>query len=372
MKIDLQVLWKAKNSPPMYRQFKELIRGAIQAGVYLPGEKLESEREFMEKGGVSYPTIARALRELADEKWIVRKIGSGSYVLSAEERILHSYKRIGVFYYNTNTPLFKRLYKGLSEECKYYNIELSCIATGMTIDEGEKAFIREIEGGNYDAVIGFPFGSIELNMRLVRLVDQGISVIMIGSYFMPLNCDSICCNYESGASQAAHYLLKHGCGKLVLVNFEPRFPFSNIQISLRDSMKQAISEYGRKISFEEVHYQADDDYRKTLLPALLELCRREKTGVVCDSDLIGRLVADYMLEQGIDVPGQASVIGSGNLEGYCMNGALKLSTIDWPMEQIGKTAVKRLIDQKYRAGKQTMQTVFDTSLILRATTPGID
>lgn len=85
-----------------------------------------------------------------------------------------------------------------------------------------------------------------------------------------------------------------------------------------------------------------------------------------------RLAADYLLEQKIDIPGQVSVIGSGNLEGYCMNGALKLSTIDWSMEQIGKTAVKRLIDQKYRAGKQTLQTVCDTSLILRGTTARAD
>ncbi len=369
MKIDLQVLWKAKNSPPMYRQFKELIRGAIQAGVYRPGEKLESEREFMEKGGVSYPTIARALRELAEEKWIVRKIGSGSYVLSAEERIHHSYRRVGVFYYNTNTPLFKRLYRGLSEECKDYNMELSCIATGMTIDEGEKMFSREIAGGNYDAVIGFPFGSIELNMRLARLVDEGVSVIMIGSYFMPVNCDSICCNYESGASQAAHYLLEHGHTKLIFVNLEPRFPFSNIQISVRNSMKKACAEYGRKSSFEELCYEPNDDYRQSLLPALARLCTHGKTGIICDSDLIARLITEYMLEQQIDVPGQVAIIGSGNLEKYCMDGPLKLSTIDWPMEQIGRTAIKKLIDQKYRAGKQTIQTVHDTSLVLRDTTP---
>ena len=141
MKIDLNVLWKTPNAKPLYQQLKELVQGAILAGIYLPGEKLESEREFIEKGNLSYPTVSRALRELAQEGYIIRKVGSGSFVCPHFPMVPSQIKNIVAIYYNLDTPYFKRLRSGIEAECRARDIRLHCIA-GLTLSEEKRILTR--------------------------------------------------------------------------------------------------------------------------------------------------------------------------------------------------------------------------------------
>ncbi|MDX1401799.1 MAG: winged helix-turn-helix domain-containing protein, partial [Kiloniellales bacterium] len=56
------------------------LREAIHAGNYAPGERLPAERELAEYFGASRGTVREALKRLEDEKLLVRKIGSGTFV----------------------------------------------------------------------------------------------------------------------------------------------------------------------------------------------------------------------------------------------------------------------------------------------------
>jgi GntR family transcriptional regulator, histidine utilization repressor len=67
-----------------YAQVKSFIRGKIESGAWLPGDRIPSELSLVDSLGVSRMTINRALRELTAEGWITRHSGVGTFVAQAK------------------------------------------------------------------------------------------------------------------------------------------------------------------------------------------------------------------------------------------------------------------------------------------------
>lgn len=62
---------------PKYVHILRELRGRIVSGDYGRGQRLPSESALVKKFGVSRPTAARALRELATEGLVERRAGWG-------------------------------------------------------------------------------------------------------------------------------------------------------------------------------------------------------------------------------------------------------------------------------------------------------
>lgn len=65
---------------PRYSQVKSHILGMIGDGQLKPNDRVPSEHELVDHLGVSRMTINRALRELADDGFVVRLAGVGTFV----------------------------------------------------------------------------------------------------------------------------------------------------------------------------------------------------------------------------------------------------------------------------------------------------
>ena len=64
----------------LYRQIYTEIKTEIETGKIKPGEQILPEVELMEKYKVSRITVRKALKMLADENYIVRSAGKGTFV----------------------------------------------------------------------------------------------------------------------------------------------------------------------------------------------------------------------------------------------------------------------------------------------------
>lgn len=69
-----------KTNQPLYQQLMEDVRSQIENSLLLPGDKLPTEREFMQKYNVSRITVSKALNELKAEDLITRFPNKGSFV----------------------------------------------------------------------------------------------------------------------------------------------------------------------------------------------------------------------------------------------------------------------------------------------------
>ena len=62
-------------STPLFQQLAETLRAAIDAGEYPPGSRLPTENELCERYSVSRVTVRKALDELSQGEFLVRKPG---------------------------------------------------------------------------------------------------------------------------------------------------------------------------------------------------------------------------------------------------------------------------------------------------------
>ncbi|MBF4695174.1 GntR family transcriptional regulator [Fusibacter ferrireducens] len=76
MKLD------AENTIPLYQQLKDVIKNAIIEQSYKQGEKIPTEIELSERYGVSRITVRKAINELSEEGFLVKKQGKGTFVKS--------------------------------------------------------------------------------------------------------------------------------------------------------------------------------------------------------------------------------------------------------------------------------------------------
>ncbi|AZP18744.1 GntR family transcriptional regulator [Streptomyces aquilus] len=67
-----------------FQRVAETLRTRMTDGTYSVGSFLPPQRELADEFGVSRDTVQRALRELADEHWIVSRQGSGSRVIKTQ------------------------------------------------------------------------------------------------------------------------------------------------------------------------------------------------------------------------------------------------------------------------------------------------
>ena len=86
----LQTLRPNGDDPtPLYLQVARKLGDAINAGQWRAEEALPPERELSEKLGVSRVTARKALDVLVDQKLIVRRQGSGTFIATHIEEPLH-------------------------------------------------------------------------------------------------------------------------------------------------------------------------------------------------------------------------------------------------------------------------------------------
>ena len=67
---------------PLYMQLKEAINAAIKDGTYPANEKIPTEIELSEHYKVSRITVRRAVEELCQENYLVKRQGKGTFVKS--------------------------------------------------------------------------------------------------------------------------------------------------------------------------------------------------------------------------------------------------------------------------------------------------
>lgn len=70
----------AGDERPAFRRIKEHVLAQIQAGLWREGDAIPSEHALANQFGVARMTANRALRELTDERVLVRVQGSGTFV----------------------------------------------------------------------------------------------------------------------------------------------------------------------------------------------------------------------------------------------------------------------------------------------------
>jgi GntR family transcriptional regulator len=72
---------------PLYHQLADILLAAIRSGEFLPDTRIPSELSLSASYGIGRPTVRQAIDLLVRKRILVRKRGSGTYVLSQQKEI---------------------------------------------------------------------------------------------------------------------------------------------------------------------------------------------------------------------------------------------------------------------------------------------
>jgi len=322
------------------------IKHQLLSGVFHDGDRLPTEFEYSERFNVSRPTVTKALNELEDEGFIVRKTGSGSYVRHRKEAaksklfglLIPGLGRGEIFEpicaqiaYAAEKNSYSLLWSGFDKSDKMH--PLSCGAIAMRyIDNGAAGiFFEPLElWPGYD----------EMNLNVIKiLANAEVPVVLIDSDYLRFpdrsRFDLVGLdNFRAGYVATRHFL-ENGA---VRVDFLMR-PNSADTIKLRmRGYVCALFDSGIAPDPSWVHTGIPED------PVFVKRMIRILGGTrfVCGNDETAAAFLVTLEKEGIPVPGEVGIIGFDDVR-YAQHLKIPLTTVRQPCEEIGRLAMETMI-----------------------------
>lgn len=130
-----------------YEALASTIRRDISAGVWPVGAKIPTEKELIASTGMSLTTVRRALQQLAEEGWIRRQRGAGSFVAPRLAKRERSTYLIGVLVPETR-QYYDRVIQGIQDQLASTRSGSTLLATyEWDLDRESEALATLLEAG---------------------------------------------------------------------------------------------------------------------------------------------------------------------------------------------------------------------------------
>ncbi len=149
------------STEPLYYQLKEILRKNILAGVWKAGEKIPTERELSESFKVSTAVVRQAVSLLADEGFLVKRQGKGTFVV--DTRVRQGPRKLSSF----------------SEEMSTMGLKASSIVLEKGIKEADEKISKVLQLQPKTKVI------MVKRLRLANDEPLGIQTFYVAEYIAP-------------------------------------------------------------------------------------------------------------------------------------------------------------------------------------------
>ena len=257
------------------------------------------------------------------------------------------------------TAFFTALIDGIEMQCKKMGYEL--LISNMVIDD---LTTHTIADEYHDGVDGLVVLCTELDFADVEeLLNKKCPIVVLDRKF-DYNVDTILMNNQKACRQAVKFLVDMGHTEIgylksstSIYNFDSRFK------SYRESIaKRGLPfDINHIMSLEPTIEGAYADMKESLLsfdPKLLP------SAFIADNDIIALGAMNAMKEAGIRIPEDVSLIGIDDMP-FCKFVSPQLSTIKVYKEEIGRHAVKMLVEQIDQETECSKTVLVDTVVINR-------
>lgn len=325
-------------------------------------------KQVSEKAGVSSATVSRVINDTGTVKEKTRKL-----VVAAMEELgyRHNVVAASLASNKTNTigyvvpelhgSFFGAMMGGTEQALRAARKHM-LIATGHSDETIEKAQIEALLSRRCDALI-LHVEAVS-DDYLVNLVQQGVKLVVVNRYIAEIDDNCISLENVKGGYLAARHLLDIGHTDIAYIAGSL---FKADGINRLMGHKQALESAG--IEYDESLMYEGNFQAKSGAEGIRALMARGKpfSAVACANDEMASGAMNALREMGKRVPEDVSVIGFDNVDfaSYLSPG---LTTIDYPVTQIGTMAAHWVLDRVYGKGSHEFTHVVEPRLILRGTT----
>jgi DNA-binding LacI/PurR family transcriptional regulator len=188
-------------------------------------------------------------------------------------------------------------------------------------------------------------------------------IVVVDNYFSQWNLDHVVCDYRSGAEQVMNYLLQLGHRKIGFINAAAEIRTSRDVADVYRDKLHSVGVTPEPRWVEDGKFTEEGGAR-----AAQVILDRDKsvTALFAGNDKMAVGAMHYLTRNGIDVPGQVSVVGFDDLR-HAAFVTPTLTTVHLPLYEVGALACERLIERVH--GRQDrISERLPTHLIVREST----
>lgn len=346
---------------PKYLALKEYIKEKILQGEIRYGDRILSEHELAQQLNLSRHTVRQALAQLGNEGWIYKEQGKGTFCSYIKDG--NKGKTVAVLTTYISDYIFPKIISGIEEVLSYNGYNMLLANTNNDKQKEEK-HIENLLNQDISGIIIEPTKSALANVNyemLKTMENKNIKIAYINSYYDNPEGSYLVMDDEKGGYIATKYLIDIGHERFAAI-----FKSDDIQgINREKGFIKALNEHG--LDVEKNMIGKYDTNNKSGFPQnfVRKLIKADKlpTAVVCYNDEIALKVIDTLMQEGIRVPEDVSVVGYDDST-LSTASQIKLTTIKHPKKDMGKQAAGFIIDMiEGSDDKPTM--VYEPELVVR-------
>lgn len=350
-----------ENSGHKYALVADDIRNAIKSGDIAPGSRLETEEALSARYDVSRQTIRHAISILVDEGLVLRRQGSGTYVL--DERVARRRtKTIGVVTTYISEYILPSMIRGIEEVTSERGYTFHIRSTSNRMDN-EKDVLNNLLQNPVDGLIvegsktAFPNPNLEIYQKIIQ---SGIPIVFLSGYYNALgDCVYVVTDDYGGGKQACELLIKRGHKRIGGIfkadDNQGHERFAGFIDAARAAEIELHDNNVLWFTTETREMLLEGENAKNMLESL-EGC----TAVICYNDQIAAPLLAALMRAGKRVPEDVAIISFDDSI-YASLTPVKITSLSHPKEEIGRVAASKLINMIN--GKKESPAVLEWGLV---------
>jgi DNA-binding LacI/PurR family transcriptional regulator len=304
-------------------------------------------KDIAERAGVSVMTVSKALRDEPDVsaatktrlKLIAQQMG---YVpdSSAQGLRTRTTKLFGLAISSFTNPIFARVVLAIEERAHELGYDL-LLAHTLNNPEREESCIRRFLARRVDGLFICPVYRFANEARIYQeLHTRGVPTVLLGhhapfcSQFPNVETDDLLGGYA-----AAQHLLKLGHKRIAFLAGPQAAPWTHERF---EGYRRALRESGLEVN-DKLVFQAGrtmDDGAKAALQMINE--SSNPTAVQAVNDMVAIGCAETLLNQGLRIPEDISLVGFGNIL-LSEHFRVPLTTVRQPKFRLGIAAMDLMV-----------------------------
>lgn len=301
--------------------------------------------DVAKESGVSYSTVSRVLNgfEFVKEETRTKVLQAAEklgYVANIQARSLAGGKTriIGLLVPGLDNGYIGEIVRGIDEEIVKYNYDLTLYTTRRKLGS-EAYYAKTISNGLSDGIILIvPMLDREY---LASLREQGFPYVVVDQVDTQFNSSVVDATNWQGAYDATKYLLDLGHRRIGFI--KGLEPIRSSADRLAGYMA-ALADYD--LAYDETLIVEGDFFTPGGYEAARQLIRRtpRPTAIFAANDLMALGAMQAIQELGLSIPNDISLVGFDDIPQASIVHP-KLTTVRQPLEQMGRVAVRLLIEQ---------------------------
>ncbi|TCM90722.1 DNA-binding LacI/PurR family transcriptional regulator [Paenibacillus sp. BK033] len=376
-----------ESSKPMYERIFEALREDIIEKKYVPGDRVPSEKELGDEYHVSRITSKKALELLANEGFIIRQPGRGSFVSdqpapqpkqpaatvaqTQKTRKEDGKLLIGLVITDFADSYGNGLIYGMEEASREHNCYLVLRRTfGMPALE-EEAIKGLLELG-VDGLIIFPAQGEYFNAEILKLVINQFPFVLVDRHLKGISASSIATDNVGAAKDGTNHLFELGHKSIAFLT-PPPVDTTAIEERI-EGFIQAHAEKGivvdREIWMENItstlpKHNTEENKQEDIQKLITHLNKHPQiTALFATEFNIGQIAFQAVQQMGKSVPEDYSIVCFDCPE---TNGRYPFTHLSQNQHEMGRVAFENVL--KLWAGQSVPNKILlDASLVVSDST----